>query len=171
MTQHAFGERHGAFPRAQAHGGAALDDGAVKQACRGRHRQQRADLSAAAGFTEDRDVAWIAAEANDIVAHPFQRGDHVQRSGIAGLAEPPVAERGQVQMAEDVEALIDADHHHVVASRQAAAPQARRIAVTIGESASMEPDHDGPFRVGPRFRSPNIHAETVLGFRRPVRHS
>ena len=72
---------------------------------RGRgHREQRADLGAAAGLAEDRDVAGIAAEAGDVVAHPLERGDEVEHPGVARAGERLAAELGQVQVAERVRA-------------------------------------------------------------------
>ena len=51
-------------------GGAALGDGPVEQPGRGRRAEQRADAHAARRLAEDRDVAGVAAEARDVVAHP-----------------------------------------------------------------------------------------------------
>ena len=77
--------------------------------------EQRADLSAAARLAEDRDVARIAAEARGVVAHPFERGDEIEHADIARLREALAADGRQIEMAEDVEAVIDRDDHDVVA--------------------------------------------------------
>ena len=60
-----------------------------------RHRHQRADLPAAAGLAEDRDVVRVAAESRDVVAHPLQRRDEVEHAGVAESANsaPPSAPR------------------------------------------------------------------------------
>src|SRR5690348_14148843 len=47
--------------------GAALHDGAVKEAMRRRHRHQGTDLTAPAGLAEDGDVTRIAAEGCDVL--------------------------------------------------------------------------------------------------------
>ncbi len=42
----------------------------------------------AAGLTEDRHVAGISTELLDVVAHPFKRGDHVQRAALPVRRNP-----------------------------------------------------------------------------------
>src|SRR5580704_178135 len=66
---------------------AALDDRAMKQVLRRRHRHQGRDFLSAAGLAEDRYLARIAAELRDVAAHPTQRSDQIQHSSIARLTE------------------------------------------------------------------------------------
>ena len=54
---------------------------------RRRHRHQRGDLRAAAGLAEHHDVARVAAELGDVVAHPAQRQHQVEHAGVAGVRE------------------------------------------------------------------------------------
>ncbi len=69
----------------------------------------------------------IAAEALDVVPHPLQRGDHVERAGIARLGKFFAADVGQVQVAEDVEALVDGHDHDVVLRGQIGPVEPRRV--------------------------------------------
>ena len=149
--QHGIGQLGCAVALAQPDRRAALHDGAMEQPARRRHRQQRADLAAAAELAEDRDVARIAAEAVDVVAHPFQCGDHVQRAGIAGRGEIRAADRRQVEEAEDVQPLVHGDDDHVATLGQPRALQPGDVRGAVGERAAMEPHHDRPLR---RCRSP-----------------
>ena len=97
---------------------AALDDRAVEQSLRGRHRQQRGHLSSATRLPEDHHRVRIAAELGDVVAHPAQRGDDVHHADVAGRGELLTAGFLERREAEDVEAVIDGDDDHVTAARQ-----------------------------------------------------
>ena len=61
----------------------ALDDRLVEETLGGRHGHQGRDFCAPAGLAENRDVAWIAAEGCDVVAHPLERRHQVQLAGVA----------------------------------------------------------------------------------------
>ena len=100
---------------------AALDDGAMEQPLRRRHRQQRRDLPAAAGLTEDRHRARIAAELRDVVAHPVERCDDVEHADVAGRRELRAAGFAERREAEHVQAVIDR-HDDDVAARARLAP-------------------------------------------------
>jgi hypothetical protein len=113
--QHGVGKLRGALTLGEADAGAALHDRLVKQAFCLRHGEQGADLSAAARLTEDRDIAGIAADARRVVAHPLQRQHQVEHADVAGLREALAANCRQIEMAEDVEAMVDRDDHDVVA--------------------------------------------------------
>src|SRR6185437_13563741 len=70
LLEDRVGEGRAALAGGDADRRAALHDGAVKEALRRRHRQENADLTAAARLAEDRDVAGVAAEPRDVVADP-----------------------------------------------------------------------------------------------------
>ncbi len=174
FLQHGFGQRVGALAGRDPDRGAALDHGAVEQAARRRHRQQDADLPAAARLAEDRDIAGIAAERLDIVAHPFERGDEVEHPGIAGMRVALAADIGEVQKAEDVEAMVDADHDDIAAPRQVGAVGHRAVARAVGEGAAMQPDHDRPLRAVADAGRPDVQRQAILALRgscRPGRGS
>src|SRR5260221_12459536 len=71
MRQHGVGETRRALPPGKAHAGAALHNRLMEETLGTRHCQQRADLSATAGLTKDRDVARVAAEASGVFAPPL----------------------------------------------------------------------------------------------------
>jgi hypothetical protein len=74
----------------RAHGGdvlAAHGGDLVHQALGDRHGHQRDHLAAAARLAERRDVAGIAAEGRDVVAHPLQGQDQIQVADIAAVGE------------------------------------------------------------------------------------
>ena len=166
MLQDGIGEPRRALALGEAHAGAALHDGLVEQALGARHGEEGADLSAAARLAEDRDVAGIAAEAGGMLAHPFERGDEIEQAGIARLGEA-LAVRRQVEMAEDVEPVIDRDDHDVVAPREVHAVVARRVGRAVGEGAAMQPDQDRALAVVEAGR-PDMQRQAVLADRQGV---
>ena len=95
------------------------------------HAHQRADLSGAAGLAPDGHIVGISAEIGDVVANPFERGDNVQHSHVAGLRVTRVTRSGQIEVAEDVEAVIGADHDDIVAGGEI------RAVVEVGCSPSF----------------------------------
>src|SRR5829696_8469134 len=91
---HAVGDPLGDLERLHVRRRAALGDGPVEQPGRLGDAEQRADTHGARRLAEDRDIAGVAAEAGDVVAHPPQGGDLVADAVGAGAGE------GRVDMAE-----------------------------------------------------------------------
>ena len=127
MFEHGLREPGSALAGVETNHGAAHHDGAMEEAVRGRRREQRAHLPAAARLPEDRDVPGVASEAFDVVPHPLQRGDHVERAGVARLGEFLSADVGKMQVAEDVQALVDRHHHDVVERGEVGPVEPRRV--------------------------------------------
>ena len=57
---------------------------------------------------------------------------------IAFAADP-----GEIEMAEDVQAMIDADHHDIAPPRQIGAVGDGAVGRAEMKCAAMQPDHDG----------------------------
>ena len=135
---------------------AAHDVGAVEQTLGLRHGEQCADLATAARLAENRHVVGIAAESRNIVAHPFKGRNAIQHPDIGRAGEFLTAQLGQVQIPENIQAMIHRDHHHVVLLSVAMAPadallNALRIPrqiVVHDERAELEID-----ALRPRLRS------------------
>jgi hypothetical protein len=163
LLQHRVGQRIGALARREAHRRARLDHRAVEEALRGRHDQERADLSAAARLAEDRDVAGIAAKRGDVVAHPTERRDHVERAGIARPREAFAADVFQMQIAADVEPVVDADHDDIAALGEVGAVGDRAVARAIGERAAMQPHHDRPLAAAPGVQTLSVRQSSTSG--------
>ena len=140
----------------------AFRDGAVKEALGGRHGHQRADLHAAAGLPKDGDVAGIAAHVADVVAHPFEREHEIEHAGVARFGETRAAEFGEVEVAEDVEAVIHGNHDHVVIARQVGAVGLRARARAGAKAAAVEPDHHRPLAVVAERRGPHVEHQAVF---------
>ena len=150
----------GIVPRDGADLRPAHGDGAMKQAFGRRHAEQRADLAAAAGLAEDRDVRGIAAEIRRVIAHPFQSQDDIEHAGVAGLRELLATEIGEVQIAEYVEAMVDGDDHDVVLKREIAAVIEHVAAAGAGrESAAVQPDHYGTLAIVLNASGEDVDAE------------
>src|SRR5208283_6222041 len=78
-----------------------MDNRPVEEAARRRHGEQRADLAAATRFSEDRYIAGIAAEPLDVLVHPAERGNEIERPGVARMSIGLSAEIDEVEKAED----------------------------------------------------------------------
>ena len=99
------------FDGAQLVDGRAHGPRLVEQPLRGGSRQKRHDGRAAGRLAEDRDVARVAAERGDVVAHPLERGHLVEQPRVAaalGRVDP-----AEVQEAEGPESVVDRHDHHV----------------------------------------------------------
>src|SRR5262249_17810847 len=128
----------------------------------------RAHLAAAARLAEDRDVAGIAAEAFHVVPYPLQRRDHVERAGIARLSESFATQIGEIEMPQDVEALVDGHDHHVVLRGEVGAVDPGRVGRPIAEAATVVPDHDGPLAAVPEAARPDVERQALLALRELV---
>ena len=142
--------------RAQA--GPALDDRLVEQAVGAGHGLQHGDLGPATALAEDGDIGRVAAEGRDVVAHPFQHQHDVQHAGLAGGGM--AAQFTQMQIAEDVQAMVDGHRHHVAAPGQIAAVVHGRAAGAVGKAAAVQPDHDRPLAA--QALGPDIDEQAVL---------
>src|SRR3546814_16416235 len=88
-----------------------------------------------ARLAEQGDVAGIAAEAGGVLAHPVEGGDQVENPRVAGMGEALAADVGEVQVAEDVEAVVDRDDDHVLARGEVGAVEARPVGRAGGAGA------------------------------------
>ena len=111
----------------------------------------------------------IATEPPDIVAHPFERRDQVEHAGIAGMGIALAAKMGEVQMAEDVEAVVDGDHDDIAAPRQVGAVGDRAVRRAEVKRAAMQPHHDRPLGAVPQAATPDVQGQAILRFRRRIR--
>ena len=151
-------------------GDTALDDGLVEEARGGGHLHKRVDLHAAAGLAEDGDVVRVAAETGDVVPHPPQGHDDVVHARGAGEGVL-LSKFGEVEIAQDVQPVVDGDHHHV-------SPAAEILAViadqfqgrAVAEAAAVDPEHDGLLRRLVQRRRPDVEHLTVLALG-PVAHA
>ena len=73
----------------------------------------RRSFLAAAALSENGHVAGIAAKFGDVVAHPLQRQQQVVQNQVARVCVLRTAQFGERQHAEDVDAVVECDHHDV----------------------------------------------------------
>src|ERR1700722_16747201 len=111
------------------------------------HGHQRTDFGATTRLTEYRHVFWIAAELSDVDVKPTKRGDQVENAKIAGFREFRATQSRQIQMAEDIQPVIECDDNRVTLSRQVGAVIDRVAARAVREPTTMKPDHDRTFMV------------------------
>src|SRR5580698_11597511 len=134
----------------------------MEEPFRGRHGEERVHFSAAAGLAEDGDVAGVAAEAADVVAHPLERENDVHHADVAGVSKF-FAELREIEMADGAEAMIERDEDDVAGAREAFAVVGGMLLSIAGdESAAVKPDHDGTLCVVVDARRPDVEAKAVF---------
>ena len=127
-----------------------------------RHAEQGGAAHRARRLAEDRDVAGVAPERRDLVAHPFERGHLVEETLVARCAGSRSAEAvAQAQEAEGAEPVVDGDHHHVPPPGQRRAVVEHLGARAEQEGAAVDPHQDRPPPPVGRGR-PDVQIEAVL---------
>ena len=163
LLQHLSGQRGRSFRTREVQLRAALHDRLVKQSFRRGHRHQRADLRATARLAEDRHVRGIAAEASDVVAHPLQRGHDVEHADIDRARILLAADRRHVQIAEDIEPVIDADDDDIAAAAEILAVVRRQLlrrACLV--TAAVQPHHHGPLAAIVGAGRPHVESQAIF---------
>ena len=132
--------------------------------------QQGGHLGTAAGLAEHGHVVRVAAEAFDIVPDPLEGRDDVVAARVAGVFVF-VAEIGKIKIAQDVQPVVDADHHGV--------PVQGHVVPVVGDlldggtgavPAAVQPHEHGALFPVQRGR-PDIQVQAVLAERpEAVRH-
>ncbi len=86
-------------------------------------------------------------------------------SSMPTFAEPAYLSpwRGQIQIAQDIEPMIQRDHHNVAAPGQVLAVIGKQLLPGTGRiAAAMQPYHHRAFLAVANTRRPNIHTQTIL---------
>jgi hypothetical protein len=159
-AQQPLGDLPSGGGRQDVMGAAALGDGAAEQSLAQRARQQRADAEGAGGLAGDGNLAWVAAEAGDVVLHPLQGRDLIEQTDGAGVGERRV-EGGQVGEAEGAEPVVDADHDDVAVQREAGAVVPGHRALTVAVAAAVNPYQHRPACVVGGWGA-HVEAQAVL---------
>ena len=152
---------------------AALHHGTTEEPRGGGRPEQHGDAEGPCRLAEDRDVAGIATEDGDVVAHPGQRGQLVVDAPIADKA----VRAGQVAVTEKTqcaEPVIDGHHHGVAVAHEVAAPVEEDRPAARGEASPVDEHHHGPAAAGlvcrrhRKLRGPDVQREAILAvwFRR-----
>ena len=93
-----------------------------------------------------------------------ERRDDVLLTRVGGLRELAAEDAAEVQIAEHVQTMVDADADHVVVARQILAGVAGRSATALVVAAAVEPDHDRTLAAVAEAARPHVQVETVLAF-------
>ena len=134
----------------------------MEESFRGGHRHQGGSLAATAALPADRDAPWVSSKGLDIVPYPLQGLHQILLTEVDGFGILS-AQGGQVQIAQDVEAVIDRDHHDVSLPGQRRPFLGRQEDGGSGRiTPAMEPDE---YRTFPavQARCPHIEHLAVLG--------
>jgi hypothetical protein len=109
----------------------------------GRRGEQRVDVDRPGRLTHQRDLARVAAEMGDVVAHELQRLDEVQQREVARVLLRVGArlELRHAKEAEDAEPVVDAHHHGVGGAGQRGAV-VHRVGCVARHVAAAVNEHD-----------------------------
>ena len=133
--------------------GAALQNGAPKEAGRLADGDQRRDAEGAGGLAENRDLAGIPAKGADVVLHPAQRSQLVEQPEVGGaIPKPEEALRPQP--------VIDGHADDAVAGKAAAVVDRDRARAPQKRSAGDPHDYRKVMRAG--VGRPDVEIQAVL---------
>ena len=96
----------------------------------------------------------------DIVAHPFERQHAVEHAGVARV-RVFFADLAEIEVAKDVEPVINADDDDILLAREIRAVVGRRAVGAAGVTPAVQPDHHGPPAVI-RAGRPDVEDQTVF---------
>ena len=147
-----------------AEAAAGVADGLVEQSLRQGRRLKHAHRPGTGRLAEDGDVAGVAPERRDVVAHPLEGRDVVEDAVVARrLLGRLGGQGGMGEEAEGPQAVVGGHHDHALLRHRAAvedpgAASARAVA------AAVEPHHHRPALAHPR-RRPQVQGQAVLAAR------
>ena len=133
----------------------------MEQPARLRDEHDRHDRAATGRLPEDRHPAGVPAERRDVVADPFEPRNHVQQAVVPGCAVRRLGGQGRVgQEAEDIEAVVDGDHHRPVRGERRPVVYGGRSGAA-GVAAAVNPEQHRP-RLCRLARRPDVEEQAVL---------
>ena len=121
---------------------AALGDHAAEQAVRPWRAEQSGDAEATRRLAGDGDLARVAAEAFDVVAHPLERGNLVENAVDARVRELR-AKALEVRESQRAEAVVDGYRHDVAVGGETRAVVPRYGALAVAVAAAVDPHQYG----------------------------
>ncbi len=98
----------------------------------------------------------------DVVADPLEGKYDVEHARVARRGVLLAGDVAQMQVAEDVEPVIDCHHNDIATVAIVDTVVRARGAGTRGESAAVQPDHDGAFAAVVYSGCPHVQHEAVL---------
>src|SRR5215510_12189685 len=105
----------------------------------------------------------VTAECGDVLLDPLERAHVVEHADVARIG-PLAAEVREIQITEDVQAMVDRDRDDVVLARELM-PRVDRVAARPArEPAAVEPDHHRATSTA-RLRCPDVEDETIFALR------
>src|SRR6185295_5284903 len=110
-------------------------------------------------------VAWIAAEVCDVIAHPLERRYDVEHPHIARRREALATNARQVAVAEGAQPVVDRAEDDVAEARKVLAVVAVVLdAVSVGEAATVNPEHHRTLAAVVDRRCEHVDPQTVLAY-------
>src|SRR6185312_11993808 len=125
-----------------AYGDTALGSRPVEEAFGCGHAHQGGDLRPTPGLTEYQHSIRVAPELADVLPHPLQGGNDIEHAHVARVGVVGAEGLAQIEEAEVVEPMGDADQYHILLACEVHAVIARRVTGPGGEPSTVEPHHD-----------------------------
>ena len=123
---------------------------------------QRCDLGSAAGLAEDRHAMRIAAKLGRVIANPRERLHKIKEADVPRRGVRCTAQSRQIQMTEDVQAMIDGHDDDVAAATQPFAVVERARPGTAAEFAAVDIEEYWTLAAVSQTRRPDIQIQAIL---------
>jgi hypothetical protein len=111
------------------------------------HGHEGGAFGSSAGLTKDEDAGGIAAEGSDVVADPLEGEYEIELADVAGVAEEIVGrgrgELREVEVAEEVEAVVESDDNDIATVGEADAIVDGTIGGAGGIGSAVDVDEYG----------------------------
>ena len=138
-------------------------DALMEQAVRLGNLHHAGHLVAAARLAEQGHVVRVAAEGGNIVMHPLQGGDDVLAARVCAV-RILVGVGLQIQIADDVQPVVQRHHHHVAVFAHVRAVKGVLLGGGAhGVAAAVNPYHHGQFGPGVQALGPDVQILAILG--------
>ena len=129
-----------------------------------------ADRKRSGAFAENGDVPRISAECGDIVVHPLKSGELIEQAIVAGGVMSGLCRQFWMhEKTEDAEAVVHRYDNDALL-REIVTVLARLRGGAGHEASTINPNHDGEFRIDMFVGNPDIQGEAVLAAARIMKH-
>ena len=118
----------------------ALRDGLLEQSVGAGAGHQCGDTETPGRFTRNSDAIWITTKSGDVVLHPLQRSNLIQRAVDVRCGEF-VTQVSEVSKAQCPKSIVDGHDNDVVVLGESRAVVPRDCALPTGVPAAVNPHH------------------------------
>ena len=104
----------------------------------------------------------VATKFGDVLADPLEGEDKIELAGVAAVGEVASADIGEVEVAEEIEAMVESDDYDVSALDEVDAVVDRAVAAAGGVGSAVDVDEDGTLSTIAEGWGPNVEVQAVF---------